>query len=153
MYNNILVPVDGSKSAELVLPHVEAVVKAHKSESVTFVRVLESIPEHVGADGNVTDTDLRITEATHLAEAEQYLKNLIKKINWGNVQIKSVVLPPKHVAPSIAKFAKDNDMDLIIIATHGRSGVFRWFLGSVAENILRLAPIPVLMIRVTGKGS
>ncbi len=153
MYNKILVPVDGSKAAELVLPHVEAVVKAHKSESVTFVRVLELIPSHVGADGNVSEVDLSIAQATHLAEAEQYLKNLIKQINWGNVQIKLVVLPPNHVAPSIAKLAKDNGTDLIIIATHGRSGVFRWFLGSVAENILRLTPVPVLMIRVTGKGS
>jgi nucleotide-binding universal stress UspA family protein len=50
----------------------------------------------------------------------------------------------------IADYASKNDVDLIIIATHGRSGVSRWVWGSVADHILRSACVPVLMIRAPG---
>jgi nucleotide-binding universal stress UspA family protein len=54
------------------------------------------------------------------------------------------------VAESIADYATKNGVDLIIIATHGRSGVSRWVWGSVADRVLRSACVPVLMVRAPG---
>ena len=54
------------------------------------------------------------------------------------------------VADSLVDYSTDNEIDLIIIATHGRSGVTRWVMGSVADKILRSSRIPVLMIRAPG---
>ena len=55
-----------------------------------------------------------------------------------------------NVADSLIDYAEDNDIDLILIATHGRSGVSRWVRGSIADRILRASRIPVLMVRAPG---
>jgi nucleotide-binding universal stress UspA family protein len=55
-----------------------------------------------------------------------------------------------HVADSLADFSEKNDFNLILIATHGRSGINRWVRGSIADKVLRSANIPVLMVRAPG---
>lgn len=153
MYNRILVPLDGSKLAESVFPHVEAMVKAFKPESITFLRVVEPHIPHVEADAIISDKEERDLEAQYHAEAREYLENLIKQIGWSKVGIKSEVLPSGQIAERIINFARNNKMDLIILASHGRSGMVHWFLGSVAEKILRSSSTPVLIIRVAGPSS
>ena len=152
MYQRILVPLDGSELAEKVLPHVEAMARAFKAESVTFVRVLEHIHmPRVEGDAVVSSEEWSKIESAHDLAARKYLDNLKKKINWTGIDIRAVILPPADVADMINKFAHENKMDLIVIATHGRSGVSRWLLGSEAEKILRSSSAPVLTIRVSGK--
>jgi nucleotide-binding universal stress UspA family protein len=53
---------------------------------------------------------------------------------------------------TLTKYAEDNGVDLIIIATHGRSGINEWFWGSIAERVLKTSKIPVLMVRPDGSG-
>ncbi len=83
------------------------------------------------------------------AAAESYLDKLVSGIDYGKVSVQKEILVGK-AAESLAEYAKKNDIDLIIVATHGRSGVSRWVWGSVADRLLRSAPVPVLMVRAPG---
>jgi nucleotide-binding universal stress UspA family protein len=81
--------------------------------------------------------------------AGKYLDDLISKLKYKGVNMQSEVLFG-HAAASLTDYAEKNDFDLIIIATHGRSGVSRWVWGSVADRILRSSQVPVLMVRAPG---
>lgn len=153
MYKKILVPLDGSKLAECVLPHVESIAKGCGVEMVMFVRVAE--PVHVPVAGgdegySFSAEDWRRMEAESRAHAENYLKKLVSTIEYDGVECKSYVLPGGQAADMIADYAAKNEIDLIIIATHGRSGVSRWVMGSVADRVLRSSCVPVLMVRAPG---
>jgi nucleotide-binding universal stress UspA family protein len=149
MYQKILVPLDGSELAECVLPHVEAIAKGCAPATITFVRVAEPVQVPVGEGSNFAAEDWRRIEAEHRATAENYLKQLVSRIKYDGVSLGSEVLIGK-AAESIADYAAKNEVDLIITATHGRSGVSRWVLGSVADRVLRSSCVPVLMVRAPG---
>ncbi len=152
MYKKILVPVDGSELAECVLPHVEAVVKCSGVESVTFVRVAEPVRLMLdGTEGYAFNADAwKKMEAEARAEAERYLNQLTSRVKYDGVSVQSKLLAGGLPADMIADYASENKTDLIIIATHGRSGVSRWVWGSIADRVLRSACVPVLMVRAPG---
>ena len=156
MYKKILVPLDGSKLAECVLPHVESIGSGGGTESVTFVRVVEPFYMAMAADPEAGYTlsvkDWQQMEAEAKEAAGAYLKRLTSTIKYKGVRIDSEVLEGK-AADSIADYADKAGFDLIVIATHGRSGVSRWVWGSVADRILRSARVPVLMVRPAGCGT
>jgi len=85
----------------------------------------------------------------NMADAGNYLEQIKKQANYGEANIQPVVIMGRP-AENIAKYATDNDVDLIIISTHGHSGVSRWVLGSVADRVSRTACVPVLMVRAPG---
>jgi nucleotide-binding universal stress UspA family protein len=148
MYQKILVPVDGSKLAECVLPHVESIAKVSGVENVVFLRVVE--PFHVpGEYYALSAENIERIDSEQRVEAENYLKKLVKQTRYDGVNVQSKVITGK-AADSIAEYAAKNGVDLIIIATHGRSGVSRWVWGSVADRVLRSACVPILMVRAPG---
>ena len=149
MYNTILVPLDGSELAECVLPHVETLVRGSQVKKVIFARVIEPL-RHPSGDFLLTEDQIKEIEAGRKLAAEDYLQKLPGriKLNQG-VQVQTQVLFGM-AADTLADFATKGQIDLIIIATHGRSGVSRWVWGSVAGRILRSACVPVLMVRAPG---
>jgi nucleotide-binding universal stress UspA family protein len=157
MYKNIMAPVDGSELAECVLPHVESIAKGCGVATVLFVRVVEPVHLPVGTDsdgGSVfTEKDAaRIREQTDSHNqklAKQYLDRLISHSKYDGVDVEAAVIVGKP-AESLAEYAENNGVDLIVISTHGRSGISRWVWGSVADKILRSACVPVLMVRAPG---
>ena len=149
MYKNIMVPLDGSPLAECVLPHLDALAKGCQMENVTLVRVVEDVRMPGGAEAGFDEKQLKEIYTSRKAEAEQYLSQLAKRIKYDNVKVKSTLLAGS-VADSLADYATKNDIDLILISTHGRSGVSRWIWGSVADRILRSACVPVFMVRAPG---
>ncbi|MFC1869991.1 universal stress protein [Chloroflexota bacterium] len=151
MYQKILVPLDGSELAECVLPHVEGVVKGCQAKEVIFVRVAEPVPLAIFGEEFLGDARewQRIGEQNQAA-AENYLKRLVGQLQYGNIKIQSEVLMGGRTADIIADYATKNEVDLIVIATHGRSGISRWVWGSVADRVLRAACAPVLMVRPPG---
>ena len=88
-------------------------------------------------------------EAESMKLAENYLEGAAKKVSLPGITVKKVALSGTP-ADSLADYARKNKIDLIIIATHGRSGVSRWVLGSVADRILRSSSAPALMVRAPG---
>ncbi|HXZ37752.1 MAG TPA: universal stress protein [Thermodesulfobacteriota bacterium] len=149
MYNTILVPLDGSKLAECVLPHVETLVKGSQAKRVIFARVVEPFlpptSEYIFSDDQIKKVDKE-----NRAFAEKYLKEIVGQAKYGSgVRIETTILSG-NVPDSLAEFANKNGADIIVIATHGRSGVSRWVWGGVADRILRSSCVPVLMVRAPG---
>lgn len=148
MYKKILVPLDGSELAECVFPHVESIVKGCGVESVVFLRVHDT---YVPSAAHAYLAEKEISKADERAEmaAREYLDQVVSRIQLSGVEVQKQVITGQ-AAESIAEYGTKNAVDLITIATHGRSGVSRWTWGSVADRVLRSACVPVLMIRAPG---
>ena len=152
MYKKIMVPMDGSELAECVLPHVQTIAGARGVQTVVFVQVVESLslaPPWRGDTRLFTEEEMKQVDAKSKAFTESYLEKLVSGLDYGKVAIQKEVLVGR-AAEQLAEYAGKNDIDLIIVATHGRSGVSRWVWGSVADRLLRSAEVPVLMVRPPG---
>ena len=153
MYNKIMVTLDGSELAECVMPHVEAITTGCKITNVVFVRVVNPVqlPASVPASGEFgfSEKERQELEEHRKQTAEAYLKRIVENTRLDGAVLSYEVLEGK-VADTLAHWAEKNGVDLIVIASHGRSGVSRWVMGSVADRIMRSACVPVLMIRAPG---
>jgi len=149
MYKKILVPLDGSALAECVLPHAESIVKGCKVEEVIFLRVTEPFRHFCDMDGCISQETMKSIDADNEAAAHKYLSELIERTRYGGVSVKPEVVAGTP-GESIADYAAKNSVDLIVIATHGRSGVSRWTWGSVADRVLHSACVAILMVRAPG---
>lgn len=145
MYKRIMVPLDGSELAECVLPHIEELCRGDQERIVHLVRVAEPFQPYVG-DYVINSTEVERIDRENRASAGRYLEEVTKKLKCDKLMIQKKVLEGR-VAEELADYARDQDIDLIIIATHGRSGVSRWVRGSVADRILHFSYVPILMIR------
>jgi nucleotide-binding universal stress UspA family protein len=132
MFRRILVPLDGSALAEAVLPQAGELARLHGAE-VVLLRV-ESAPDYAVAQA--------------AEEAQHYLRGVAASLWEARVQVSMMVVLSGDAAGEILVQAELTAADLILMATHGRSGVGRWMLGSVAEKVLRAAVTPVLLVRV-----
>jgi nucleotide-binding universal stress UspA family protein len=157
MYKKILVPLDGSELAECVLPHLESIARGCGVQNVVFLNVIEpaQIPIGTLSDGAGAFTEQDAERARNQADqinkenAKNYLDQVASRTKYDGVTNHTEIITGK-AADSIAEYATGKEVDLIIIATHGRSGVSRWVWGSVADRILRSACVPVLMVRAPG---
>ena len=150
MYKKTLVPLDGSELAECVLPHVDSIAKGCGVQDVVFLRVVEPfrIPSGYGSAG-LNEEDIRRIDSNNKASAESYLSQLVNRVKFDRATIHSEIIFGK-TPEGIVDYTTKNDIDLIIIATHGRSGISHWVWGSVADRVLRSVCVPVLMIRAPG---
>lgn len=153
MYQKIMVPLDGSKLAECVLSHVETMIKVCESPQVLFVQAVEpiTIPYGIEAAKLTSLEQLTEFETRNKSDAEKYLKTIIDRFKKSGVNAKANVIFGKP-AEVLSDFAAKNNVDLVVMATHGRSGIGRWVLGSVAEHLIHSISVPVLIIRAPGCG-
>lgn len=153
MYNKIMVPLDGSDLAECVIPHVEAIISGFKSTEVVLVQVVDPVrlPVSVPAQGDFgfTEKDRQQLEANRKKAANDYLEKMVGDLGIPGTVFSYAVLEGKP-ANMLADYANKNAVDLIVIASHGRSGVSRWVMGSVAERVVRISCVPVMMVRAPG---
>ena len=150
MYQKIMVPLDGSELAECVLPHVETIAKAGGVRNVVFVRAVEPFSlSPVRGEPSFTEEQIKEIDSKTLAAAKNYLDQLVSRVDYGSVKVQSEVVTGR-AAESLADYATKNEVDLIIIATHGRSGISRWVWGSIADRILHSSCVPILMVRAPG---
>jgi nucleotide-binding universal stress UspA family protein len=137
MYDRILVPVDGSALAKDILPHVEAMAAGRQAEIVLL--------EVLAASGVLPKTAAKERE-----EAEEYLTEVEQALLDKGINAHHVIRHGADAAAEIVDYAEVNDVDLIAMSTHGRSGVGRWVFGSVASKVLRGTEKPILIIRSPG---
>ncbi|NPA90733.1 MAG: universal stress protein [Chloroflexi bacterium] len=147
MYKKILCTLDGSKLAEQALPHAVALAKAFDADLI-LLRVVEPpplpiLPEFAGAE-------LELLPELHKT-AKAYIDRWVQELQEEGDRVSGVVEEGKP-ADVIADFAQEKEIDLIVMATHGRSGITRWAFGSVADRVLRSAGRPVLLIRARNDG-
>lgn len=148
MYKKILVPLDGSELAECVIPHVEAFVKGFNTSDVILIRVVEPVRSYTGESTTTADM-IEKRESERKSSAREYLNSIANQLKSEGAMLHTEVVVGR-VAESLSQYSSENGIDLILIATHGRSGVTRWVRGSVADKVLRAANVPVLMVRAPG---
>jgi len=144
MYQKILVPLDGSTRAEQILPYVEAL--AHKfAAKLCLLQVIE--PILTGVSPYHADTVFIAEELNRRTQqAKAYLADLQKALHGKQIEAETIVeFGP--IAPTILAVAGQQAVDLIAVASHGRTGLARVFYGSVAAGILNQADRPLLVIR------
>ena len=142
MYKKILAPLDGSKRAEAILPHVEELTLAGNAE-VVFLQVVEASQMVVGAEFVFqTPEDYDALKK----KAEQYLTALMGEFREKGIDAR-IHISHGPVVDAIIETANTEAADLIAIASHGRTGLSRVFYGSVAAGVLHRIDRPLLVIR------
>ena len=149
MYKKIMVPLDGSELAECVLPHVEAFIEGCQVNHFVFVRVVEPAAAFYSGDYPISPEVMQERETAGEKIASDYLDQIVNRLEHSSAELFSEVLIG-NVADSLADYSENNEFDLILIATHGSSGVNRWVRGSIADKVLRSSRIQVLMVRAPG---
>jgi len=149
MYKKILVPLDGSELAEQVLPHVQALVQGGNVEEIIFLRVVEQQMRSMGVEYVLSEEEENKILSGRMADAEEYLQQLTNRHQKPGVKL-SKKIEKGRADESIVEYATQEHADMIVMATHGRSGVGRWLMGSVADRVVRWSCIPVLLIRPEG---
>jgi len=129
--DRILVPLDRSTLAEAILPLAGALARAHKAELFLL--------EAVAAKAGRAESEER--------EARVYLARLSERLQDRGVSVVRVLVPHGKPDRAIAEAAAEHRVDLIAMTTHGRTGLSRLLVGSVAEAVVRHAPAPVLVVR------
>lgn len=162
MFKKILVPLDGSKLAECALPYVEELARGCGTEEIILISVTEQVraqvraPEarelyHTREDPRIQrgGIETTVTFGKKERQAQRYLDRIAKRLRAKEAKVRTDVLcwPP---AEAIASYAGKNDVDIIVMSSHGRSGVSRWTHGSVAERVFRASRVPLLMIKAPG---
>ena len=149
MYQHIMVTLDGSELAECVLPHAEAIAAGCNVTTVTLVMVVPPLHMYGGAETRISPEERKHLEQDSVKVATDYLEEKAQLLREKGIlaEVKTLF---GNVIDQLVEYTKENGVDLIIVATHGRSGVSRLFLGSVADRLLRHAPVPVLMVRAPG---
>jgi nucleotide-binding universal stress UspA family protein len=169
MYNNILYPTDGSKGAAVVLDHAHDLAETYSATlHILFVVGSEHVESGMvvrrGEDNEwktgMFKRDEETAGAGHMSrnkedqpgEIEERGKRLIDEISsWLADQGVETTTAIRNGEPdqAIIEYAKENDIDLIMMGTHGRKGLRRRLIGSVTENVVRTSDKPVLTVRLT----
>jgi nucleotide-binding universal stress UspA family protein len=149
-WNNrtLLVPLDGSELAETVLPHVESLAKQREKETMKIVILRVAEDPFITADYPFTDWQEHVNRIKeHFKQgAETYLEKTQQRLNESGLNVDFKVLQGDP-ADQIIKYAHENLPNLVIMATHGRSGIRRWEYGSVADKVLHGVSSPVFLVR------
>ncbi|WP_332899506.1 MULTISPECIES: universal stress protein [unclassified Haladaptatus] len=144
MYERILVPTDGSDGIDSVVEQVVELAQVHDA-TIHAVYVINTasfanLPMETSWDG--------VNEM--LSNEGDTALNRLEELIDGRVPVKRVLLEGSP-SKEIVRYAKTEDCDLIFMGTHGRGGIDRLLLGSVAEKVVRTSDIPVLTVRVSSQ--
>jgi len=140
MYKKILVPLDGSRRAERILKYVEELAH-HFGSQLILLRVVEPNIQDVGTQIASSDFYLDSYERW-VEEAKTYLAGLQGEFRQRGIQVKTLI-EQGRIANTIVDVAMREDVDLVAMASHGRSGLS----GSVAAGVLNRIDRPLLLIR------
>ncbi|HEY7423528.1 MAG TPA: universal stress protein [Gemmataceae bacterium] len=140
---NVLVALDGTPAAEQILEPAGTLAKLMEA-SCTLLRVVPPVMSHGASKETVT----RAARADKLrAEAHVYLQRLAASLRAQGIAVQTRILAHAHPATAILNEAASGEYDLLALETHGRHGLPRLFLGSVADKVVHGASVPVLLHR------
>jgi len=141
MFKKVLVPLDGSTLAENTLPFVINLAKEGCVEEVVILNVVE-IPIMWSSES----FDIFPLKNAQFRRAQKYLAGIETKLSDEGIKIKAEILEGA-AAKCIVEYAQSNAVDLIVIGTHGYTGMKELVFGSVALKVLHDAHVPVLLIK------
>lgn len=146
--SKILVTLDGSKESEAVIPYIEELASKLKAE-VILLQVIAPDYHIYAAGGPEYGVYAEQQMESMKKFARDYLEEIITRLKQREVTAKAEIMLGT-VAETIINFADQTNASLVAMTTHGRSGVSRWALGSVAERVLRAGNTPLLLVRTPG---
>ncbi len=141
MFQKVLVPLDGSDLAECALPHVIRMAKEGFVKNVCILTVIDIHPSAL-----LEGADTTAIYKAQTANSQEYLGKMRARFQAAGIEVTTEILQGP-AAQLISEYAKEKQVELIVIATHGYSGVKRLMFGSVAFRVLHDSHVPVLLIR------
>lgn len=144
MYEHIMVPIDGSQTSQCAIHHAKAIGKAFGS-SVLLLYVIDPYPfTGIG-------TDLAYGQAQYVSEANEQAQQALQKareeIEAEGITVETLTLEGSIVQNTISQVVQERDITLVIMASHGRSGLEKFLLGSTTDRVLGTVHVPVLVVR------
>ncbi len=154
MFGRVVVPLDGSEVSERALPAAREFAQLY-GIPMLLVRAVDRpfIVGQVGAGGSGLGTGTGMPAAfvgnpaaadTDDGEAQSYIDRMVGHLRGEGFNVSGMVVQGQPAAAVSESFAAS---DLVVMSSHGRTGMARWFMGSVAEGILKRSSVPVLLIR------
>ena len=143
MYKKMLVPLDTSGLAECVLDHVKEISTFRAIPDVVLLSVVEPVTSqtmaYMGSEG------VKASEERATSGALQYLDKIKQRLSLEKSQVTAAVVvgPP---AEAILGYVEKNGVDILVLSSHGQSGLSRWLLGSTVDKLLRRSPVPVFLV-------
>jgi nucleotide-binding universal stress UspA family protein len=145
MFGKMLVPLDGSKRAEAILPHVEELAHRYDKSQVLLLQVIELVPTTIFISDAVAPLNQEAINIVY-KEARDYLERLQARLQENGIEAHvHVSLGP--VVGTIIELAVQENVDLVALASHGRTGLPAFFYGSVAAGVLHRIDRPLLIVR------
>lgn len=143
MYSKIIVPLDGSEYSEQALPCAVLIARA-LSVPIELVEAFDVLPPAVRNRSSIHALNLMLEEAR--LHSQQYLSSILPRLESDGCSAYVTTLRGSPDRAIVAEATADPDA-LVVIATHGRGGISRWALGSVADKVLHTMPNPLLIVR------
>jgi len=141
-YKKILVALDGSELAEAALDHAQKLASDPESEIVLLRVSVDPAAEFSFSDPHIANNIIQELETETLS----YLQSVRSKLQRAGFRA-SFLIHQGAIAETILQTAAEIQADVIVMSTHGRSGVKRWLLGSVADRVVTHSDIPIMLIR------
>ena len=140
MLEHILVPLDGSSLAECVLPHAVALAQAFEAR-VTLLRAVDRV-----GPGDLNRAVDPLNWHIRKSEAEAYLSEVSTRLQEAGLRVEKIVLEGR-AAQRIIDFARDQGVDLMVLSSHGRSGLSGWNISSVVQKVILRSYTPTMIVR------
>ncbi len=144
MYKKILVPLDGSELSESVLNHVVDIATSCQVPEVVLTRVREPLDTSIIMEKYFDAKNASELEEDCHNEAANYLGEIATTLKRKGIAANVEVLRGDP-AEELIKYSECSGVDLVIMSSHGRSGISRWVLGSVSDKVIRQTEVPVLI--------
>jgi nucleotide-binding universal stress UspA family protein len=152
MYKTLLVPLDGSEIAECTLAHTIEIAQKFQVPNVTLIKVNEPFNLGWAVNGElsgISGIDEKGIDEKAETESKAYLAKKAADLKQEGIKAKTVLLKG-DAADQILMYSDKVPVDLIIMATHGKTGFTRWAMGSVADRIVRHSKVPVMLVPPAG---
>ena len=147
MLSQVLVPLDGSELAEQALPYAEQVVASTGEIILLSVVDVPDFPIYTIYPIPISppEPDYSTVVNDMLTNTKEYLDKLANNLRLSGHRVKTIVKSGES-ATCIIEEAQERNVDMIVMSTHGRSGLSRWLLGSITQKVLNSMPCPVVVI-------
>lgn len=143
-YKKIVVPVDGSGWSERAIPHAVDIARTNESEIILLHVFKPPAQEYIDSISLAGQEDqlqgLR-------EERKQQLMALRNQVRSEKINVRVQFIEGTGVAGIVCDFINDEEADLVVMTSHGRTGVSRWLFGSVAQKVMQGIDVPVLIVR------
>ena len=152
MFQKALLTLDRSPFSAEAIPRVADVTKTE----VVVLEVLDSVADILGRSGPVAEVPAELAERitqSERAAVQQQLDAAAQQLRDLGIAQVSTAVREGRAGPEIVKLAEEEGCDVVVMSTHGRTGLMHLLMGSVAEAVVRRAPCPVLTLRVTSESA